>query len=64
MSSNKLHQPTLLASAALAESGDITEAGLEMEEIPLQLLRNVPSQQQQQQPQPTTAPTSSSLFPS
>ena len=46
-----------LATAALADGGDINEAGLEMEEIPLQL-RNVPSQQPS-----ATATTSESLPP-
>ena len=49
-----------LATAALADGDDLTEAGLELEEIPLQL-RNIPSQQP---PQPTTATTSTTLFPS
>ena len=48
-----------LATAALADGGDFTEAGLEIEEIPLQL-RNIPSQQP---PQPTTATTSTTLPP-
>ena len=48
-----------LATAALADGGDLTEAGLEIEEIPLQL-RNIPSQQP---PQPTTATTSTTLPP-
>lgn len=58
MSTSQLHKHTL-ATAALADGEDITEAGLEMEEIPLQL-RNVPSQQA---PQPTTATTSTTLPP-
>jgi hypothetical protein len=59
VSSSQLHKPTL-ATATLACGEDIREAGLEMEEIPLQL-RIVPSQQP---PQPTTATTSTTLFPS
>ena len=56
MSNNQLHKHAL-ATAALADGGDINEAGLEMEEIPLQL-RNVPSQQPS-----ATATTSESLQP-
>lgn len=56
MSNNQLHKHAL-ATAALADGGDINEAGLEMEEIPLQL-RNVPSQQPS-----ATATTSESLPP-
>ena len=55
MSNSQLHKHAL-ATATLAGGGDITEAGLEMEEIPLQL-RNVPSQQ------PATATTSDTLPP-
>ena len=58
MSNNQLHKHAL-ATAALAAGGDINEAGLEMEEIPLQL-RNVPSHQQ---PPTATATTSESLPP-
>ena len=57
MSNSQLHKHAL-ATAALADGGDINEAGLEMEEIPLQL-RNVPSQQQLS----ATATTSESLPP-
>ena len=55
VSNRQLHKHAL-ASAALADGEDITEAGLEMQEIPLQL-RNVPSQQA------ATATTSDTLPP-
>ena len=56
MSNNQLHKHAL-ASAALADGGDISaETGVEMEEIPLQL-RNIPSQQL------ATATTSDTLPP-
>lgn len=54
VSTSQLHKHTL-ATAALADGEDITEIGLEMEEIPLQL-RNVPSQQ-------PTATTSTTTLP-